>query len=190
MKKSLTAAIGVLTTALALSVSTSVSSAGSPSSRGDDFGAVVKLIEQFYHVKHQSIPLLARASMKAATTAARIKGGEYKRLAEAGSARIVFFEDQDFHWRGGITDFRKSLTTAVGQTWSPLIQTLSPKEEEQTYIFVRNEGDKFNVLVVTIERREAVVVQVNLKPSTLAQLLRDPDEMGKAITDDATRDDD
>src|SRR6266853_3871080 len=106
MNNSLTATIGVLTTALAMSVLTNLSSAGSGPSRGDDFGAVVKLIEQFYHVKHQSIPLLARASMKAATTAARIKGGEYKRLAEAGSARIVFFEDQDFHWRGGLTGFR------------------------------------------------------------------------------------
>ena len=150
---------------------------------------MVKTIEQFYHVKHQSIPLLARAGMKAATTAARIRGGEYKRLAEAGSIKVVFFEDQAFDLRGGIGAFRNSLTTAVGDTWSPLIQTLSPKDEEQTYIFVRNEGEKFNVLVVTIERREAVVVQVNLMPNTLAMLLRDPNDMGKAITDDATRDD-
>src|ERR1700694_4482870 len=106
MKKSLVTTVFLLITALALSVS----SAGSAPSRGDDFGAVVKLIERFYHVKHQSIPLLARASMKAATTAARIKGGEYKRLAEAGSVRVAFFEEQDFHSGGGITGFRASLT--------------------------------------------------------------------------------
>ena len=189
MKKSLTIKVVLLITALALNGSSGVSSARSAPSRSDDFGAVVKLIERFYHVKHQSIPLLARASMKATTTAARIKGGEYKRLAEAGSVRVAFFEDQDSTSRGGITGFKTSLTTAMGETWSPLIQTLSPKDEEQTYIFVRNEGEKFNVLVVTIERREAVVVQVNLKPNTLAMLLRDPNDMGKAITDDATRDD-
>ncbi|PYS56379.1 MAG: hypothetical protein DMF76_25080, partial [Acidobacteria bacterium] len=66
------------------------------SARGDDFNAVVRAIEQFYHVKHQNIPLLARAGMKAAKTAARIRGGEYKRLAEAGSARVAFFEEQNF----------------------------------------------------------------------------------------------
>ncbi len=43
--------------------------------KGDDFGAVVKLIEQFYHVKHQGIPFLARAGIKTATTIARISGG-------------------------------------------------------------------------------------------------------------------
>ena len=51
---------------------------------GDGFNDAVKIIEQFYHVKHRSIPLLARAGMKAVRTAAKIKGGDYKRLAEAG----------------------------------------------------------------------------------------------------------
>jgi len=185
MTKNLTNTAVLFIMALVLSVS----SAGSAAAKGDDFGAVIKLIERFYHVKHQSIPLLARASMKAATTAARIRGGEYKRLAEAGSVKVVFFEDQDFNSRGGITDFRTSLITAMSETWSPLIQTLSPRDGEQTYIFVRNAGEKFNVLVVTIERRDAVVVQVNLKPDTLAMLLRDPNEMGKTITNDATKDD-
>lgn len=32
--------------------------------RGDGFNDAVKMIEQFYHVKHQSIPLLARAGIK------------------------------------------------------------------------------------------------------------------------------
>jgi len=59
--------------------------------RGDDFDAVVKAIEQFYHVKHQSLPLLARAGMKGTRTVARIKGGDYKRIADAGSVRLVFF---------------------------------------------------------------------------------------------------
>lgn len=182
MKKRLTITVVVLVTALALNI-------WSAAANGDDFSAVVKLIEHFYHVKHQTIPLLARASMKAATTAARIKGGDYKRLADAGSVKAAFFEDQLFNSRGGIAGFKASLTTTVGETWSPLIQTLAPKEEEQTYIFVKNAGEKFNVLVVTIGPHDAVVVQVDLTPHTLAMLLRDPEEMGKAITDDATRDD-
>ncbi len=65
--------------------------------RGDDFDAVVRAIEQFYHVKHQSLPLLARAGMKGARTVARVRGGDYKRIADAGSVRLVFFEDQEFN---------------------------------------------------------------------------------------------
>lgn len=157
--------------------------------KDDDFGAAVKTIEQFYRVKHQNIPFLARAGMKAARTAAKIKGGQYKRIAEAGSVRIVFFQDQDFDSRGAITSFKNALQSAVGVTWSPLVQTLSPKDEEQTYIFIRDAGQKINVLVVTLTRREGTVVQVNVNPNTLAMLMQNPEDMGKTITDDAAQDD-
>jgi hypothetical protein len=162
----------------------------STAAKGDEFGAVVKAIEQFYRVKHQSIPFLARAGMKAATTAARIKGGEYKRLAEAGSVKLAFFQDQDFDSHGSMATFKTALTSALGGTWSPLVQTLTPTAEEQTYIFIRSGGEKINVLVVTLTRREGTVVLVNLNPRTLALLMQSPGDMGKAITDDATQDDD
>jgi hypothetical protein len=153
---------------------------------GDGFNDVVKLIEQFYHVKHQSIPLLARAGMKAVSTAARIKGGAYKQIAEAGSVRVAFFEDQNFDSRGQIASFKGSMQTTLEREWSALVQTLAPKDEEQTYIYVRDAGNKFHVLVVTIERHEATVVQATVAPEILAQLMKDPNEMGKTLTQDAT----
>jgi len=153
---------------------------------GDDFNTVVKAIEQFYHVKHENIPFLARAGMKAARTAAKIKGGEAKRIAEAGSVRVAFFENQDFNSRGQIVSFKTAVQGALNQNWSALIQTLAPKEELQTYIYVRDAGEKFHVMVITIERRDATVVQATLTPKAMAMLMRDPDEMGKTITEDAT----
>ncbi len=158
------------------------------SARGDDFNAVVRAIEQFYHVKHQNIPLLARAGMKAAKTAARIRGGDYKRLAEAGSARVAFFEEQNFDSHDKIASFKASMKNALSEAWSPLVQTLAPKNEEQNYIFVRELGKNFSVLVITIERHEATVVEATVAPQILAQLMKDPNEMGKALTEDATID--
>ena len=150
----------------------------------DDFKSVVKMIEQFYGVKHQGIPFLAKTGMKVATTAARIKGGDAKRIAEAGSIKLAVFEDQNFN--GDLIKFRSSLNEALNATWMPLIQTLSAKDEEQVYIFLKNAGEKFNVLVITIEQREATVVQVTLSPKNLALLLKDPEGTGKAITQEAT----
>lgn len=152
--------------------------------KGDDFKSVVKLIEQFYGVKHQGIPFLAKAGMKVATTAARIKGGTTRRLAEAGSVKLAVFEDQAFD--GEFTRFRATLNGALNQTWTPLIQTLSATTEEQTYIFVREAGEKFTVLVITIEQREGTVVQVTLSPKNFAQLMKDPEGTGKTITQEAT----
>lgn len=153
---------------------------------GDGFSDAVKTIEQFYHVKHQSIPLLARAGIKAVSTAARIKGGDYKRLAEAGSVRVAFFEDQNFDSHGRIATFKTSMQATLAGAWSPLVQTLAPKDEEQTYIYIRDAGEKFHVLVVAIERHEATVVQATISPAVLAELMKDPSGMGKALTEDAT----
>lgn len=152
--------------------------------KGDDFKSVVKLIEQFYGVKHEGIPFLAKAGMKVGTTAAKIKGGTAKRLAEAGSIKVAFFEDQKF--AGDFMRFRSSLNAALDQTWTPLIQTLSATDEEQVYIFVREADQKYNVLVITIEQREATVVQVNLSPQNLLLLMKDPEGTGKSITQEAT----
>jgi hypothetical protein len=156
--------------------------------KGDDFNDVVKLIEQFYHVKHQGIPILARAGIKTATTVARISGGRRRQLAEAGSAKVAYFEDQDFRSNADYPQFRSVMASTLAGKWSPFIQVTSPKAQEQTYIYLRDAGEKFNVMVVTLEAREACVVQVNLSPSTLAKLMQNPDEMGNAITIDATTD--
>lgn len=152
--------------------------------KGDDFNSVVKMIEQFYGVKHQGIPFLAKAGMKVGRTAARIKGGQARRIAEAGSIKLAVFEDQEFN--GELAKFRATLNNALNQTWSPLVQTLSATDEEQVYVYLREAGDKFNVLVITIEPRDATVVQVNLSPKNLALLLKDPEGTGKAITEEAT----
>ena len=152
--------------------------------KDDDFKSVVKMIERFYGVKHEGIPFLARAGMKLATTAARIKGGQARRIAEAGSIKVAIFEDQNFN--GDFVKFRASLNGSLSLTWVPVIQTLSAKTEEQTYIFLRNSGEKFNVLVITIEPREATVVLVTLSPKNLALLMKDPEGTGKAITEEAT----
>lgn len=178
MKTKLTIAGLIIATVVCLPIANTLA-------RGDDFDAVVKVIEQFYHVKHQSLPLLARAGMKGAKTVARIKGGDYRRLADAGSVRLAFFEDQEFNSRGRIAGFKASMQSTLNETWSPLIATFSAKDEEQTYIYIRAAGTKFHVLVVTIERREATVVQATVAPDVLAALMKDPGEIGKAISDEA-----
>ena len=116
--------------------------------KGDDFKSVVKLIEQFYGVKHEGIPFLGKAAMKVVGTAARIKGGQARHLAEAGSIKLAIFEDQTF--TGDFIKFRASLNAALSETWTPLVQTLSSNGEEQVYLFVREADQKFNVLVITI----------------------------------------
>lgn len=156
--------------------------------KGDDFNAAVKVIERFYGVKHKSIPFLARAGIKTATTVARIAGGPRRQIAEAGSVQVAYFEDQDFNPRAGFANFKATMNAVLG-SWSPLIQVASGKEQEQTHVYLREAGEKFNILVVAIDQRDGCVVQITVSPRTLATLLKDPDDMGRAITAEATTDD-
>jgi hypothetical protein len=149
----------------------------------DDFNSVVKMIEQFYNVKHEGLPFLAKAAMKAVGVGAKIKGGEARRFAEAGSIRVAMFEDQEFN--GDFIKFRSSLNGALKETWTPLVQTISG-EDEQNYVFVREKGDKFVVLIVSIDHRDGTVVQATLSPKNLALLMRDPEEGAKSIKQEAT----
>jgi hypothetical protein len=158
--------------------------------KGDDFGAVVKAVEEFYGVKHKGIPFLAKAGIKTARVAARIAGGSKKKLAEAGSVKVAIFEGQEFGARGGVANFRSTLKATLLGRWLPFVQVLSLNSGDQTYVFLRDAGPKYTVLVVTVEAHDAIVVQVNLAPETLAMLMQDPNEMGKAITEDATTTDD
>ena len=152
--------------------------------KGDDFNSVVKLIEQFYNVKHQGLPFLAKAAMKAVGVGSKIKGGEARRFAEAGSIKLAMFEEQEFS--GDFMKFRQVLNDAMNQTWVPLVQTISATEGEQNYIFVRDKGDKFTVLIVSIGQQEGTVVQANVSPKNLALLLKNPEEGAKAIQQEAS----
>ncbi len=177
-----------LTTLLLAFVLTGVTTS-SAAAKGDDFGDVVKAIERFYHVKHKGIPFLAKAGIKTATVAARLAGGSKRRLAEAGSVKVAYFENQDFKTAGNFSAFKTSMNTMLAQTWSPLVQVLAPKDSEQTHIYLREAGSKFNVLVINIGDREGSVIQVTLSPQSLAALMKDPEGMGQTITAEATIDD-
>jgi len=172
-------AIKLITALLAITLWSTISFA-----KGDDFNAVVKMIEEFYNVKHQGIPFLAKATMKAAGIGAKIKGGDAKRFAEAGSIKVATFENQEF--KGDLIKFRQTLNESLTQTWMPLVQTMAVPDQEQSYIFVRDNGDKFRVLVVVIEPQDATVVQATVSPKNLALLMKDPEEGARAITREAT----
>lgn len=148
--------------------------------KGMEFSGVVKLIESHYRVKRKGMPTLANLGMKVARTAAAIW------LAEAGKFEFAIFEDQDFSPPAGKGEFRTAIHTALHPEWHPLVLVHTGQGGEQTYIYTREAGEQFKVLVVTIGRRDATVLQVGLKPDALMQLMKNPETMGKELTDEAT----
>jgi len=185
MKKPITIAILFLAVACVTPLCRSLTNLAM--AKVDDFNAAVKVVERFYGVKHKSIPFLARAGIKTATAVARVSGGQRRQIAEAGSIQVAYFEDQDFNAQGNLANFKYSMNAALG-SWSPLLQ-VAERDETQTHVYLRENNEKFNVLVVALDRHEGCVVQVTVSPQTLATLLKDPNDMGRAIAAEATTDD-
>jgi len=147
--------------------------------KGGEFNEVVHLIEAHYHVKHRGIPLLGKVGMKAARAISRD--------GEPGSLKLALFEDQDFA-PDESANFSRAMRDTLQPDWQPLVEVREQRSAEQTYIYLKEAGKFYKILLVNIERRDATALQVEISPEKLAELLRDPNGMGKTLADEATGD--
>ena len=151
--------------------------------KDEGFNAVVKLIESHYRVKHKSMGFAERMGMKLARVGAKIASADY------GNFKVAIFEDQDFsNPRTGVFEFNNAMRSALEPDWMPLVQVRSMEAGEYTYIYTREAGDKFKLLVVTIGRRDGTVVQVDVSEKKFFKLLNDPERMGKTMNEETTSD--
>lgn len=164
-----------------------LSAAGNAARAAEDegFDGVVKLVETHYKVKRKNVPFLTRAAIKGGRVVARIASSSIPELSDAASVHIAVFEDQDFSRAAANVPFITALRSALSKEWSPLVQMLSPEDHEQTYIYLRESGDKFKLMVVNIGERSATVLELKLSAETLIKLMQDPDVMGKTLADEA-----
>ncbi|HEV7859473.1 MAG TPA: hypothetical protein VGO91_12710 [Pyrinomonadaceae bacterium] len=138
-----------------------------------EYGSVVKLVESHFHVKHKGTPFIANLAVKVV----RPRGVRDFKLAT--------FEDQDFSAPGADTEFGLAVRRLLTPTWQPLVQTRNRRDGEQTYVYLREAGDNFKVMVVTIERRDATVLQAEVSPQALVKWIKDPEKMGRELRDGA-----
>ena len=132
-----------------------------------EFDRVVRHIESRYNARRTRIPFLGLANVfvKAA------KPGGVKEF------KLAVFEDQDFSVLPDITGFDADIETSLGPDWRPLVRIFSRHQGEWTRIYAREAGNDVKLLVVTIEPREATVVQVKIEPELLMKWLNHPDRM-------------
>lgn len=136
--------------------------------RDNEFGALVKHIESHYRAKRTRLPFLGLAGLIVKVVhPAGVKG-----------FKLAVFEDQDFSRGVEDSTFESVMSRALGNRWQPLVRVYSRKTGERTYIYAKESGKDLELMVATLEAREAVVMQVKLNPETLAKWLEKPDQMG------------
>ncbi|PYP83297.1 MAG: hypothetical protein DMF61_23895 [Blastocatellia bacterium AA13] len=132
------------------------------------FNEIVHHIESYYHAKRTRIPFLGMANLF-------VKGARPGGVKEF---KLAVFEDQDFGILPDNARFTSDIESSLGSEWHPLVQVYSHPQNELTRIYVKEDGTDVKLLLLTIEAREATVIQVKLDPELLVQWLNHPDKMG------------
>lgn len=132
------------------------------SAKPNEFKTVVKQIKKQYNARQMRIPLvfgLVGAGARFFTKGA-VKG-----------LKIAIFEDQDFSRPLKDNSMESVFTNSFDHNWTPNIRRYSKKTGERTYIYSKEAGKDFQLLITTIEERQAVVVSVKVNPEQMQKLI-------------------
>jgi hypothetical protein len=72
-----------------------------------------------------------------------------------------------------------AIQRAVGGSWTPFIQVRSNRNRETVYVYMRQVGHDWKLLLVATGRAEATVVQLLLNPDGLARWMADPEHCAR-----------
>ena len=71
----------------------------------------------------------------------------------------------------------------MSREWTPLVQYASRRSKQWTYVYTTEEGSDVKILVVTMQQKQAFVVQVKFSPEKLVAFIDDPKIMGISLKD-------
>ncbi|HKQ99414.1 MAG TPA: hypothetical protein VJT09_02005 [Pyrinomonadaceae bacterium] len=157
---------------VALVLAMTVLAASAPAARADDpeFDAVTKHIKSFYKAKRVSIPFLGLANFFV----------KIIRPAGVKSFKVAIFEGLDFAAGANDPGLGLVLRGALSPEWHPLVR-VRERDGEQLYVYAREAGENIKLMVVTIDRTDAVVARVKISPKRLSDFINNPKILGVSV---------
>jgi hypothetical protein len=76
-------------------------------------------------------------------------------------------------------DFEGFLKATVGSGFHPFVTVRSNRDGEHVYIYAREVGERMDLLMVSAQRNEAVVLKVRLAPEALEKWMSEPGKMAR-----------
>lgn len=142
-----------------------------------EFTDVVRVISDEFHTRPMSIPMFGLVNI--VTAAVHPAGTRHIDLA--------VFEHLSSHDREG-RNLSASILNAVGRSWRPFVQVRSRRNgnDETVFVYMRQEGRDWKLLVTAVERDEATVVQLLLNADALARWMSSPEHCARHWNGDTT----
>jgi hypothetical protein len=134
-----------------------------------DFDTLVRTLSAQDGVTCTSPPMMWLARL--AVRAAQPEGVLDVRLAtfEGGGLSRVANDDK----------FNRLLQAVPNEGWAPLVRVRSRKHGTISTVHVRQQRDRVSLLVVAIDRDDAAIVEVTVKPETLTRWLEEPHSIAR-----------
>lgn len=139
------------------------------------FSSVVRHIKSNYNAKQQGFFGL--------TSFARLM---VKMIKPAGvkNFKVVMLRDVDKAMFPGEKAFAASMDSLVHPSWRPVIRFSERRKNKVTYVYVQEEKRDVKFLAVTMQKREAFVVQFKFSPDRLSAFLENPSIIGISLASD------
>lgn len=143
--------------------------AGIVGAQGADkgFEAIVQKLEAQYGTKRTHIPMMGVANLFV----------KVSRPEGVSDFKMAVFADLDAQRHPSPEALERMFGSLATEGWKPFIRVQSNKDGERVEIFSRASGKRWELLLTTMERNEATVIQMRLSPEALAQWIADPEGM-------------
>jgi hypothetical protein len=140
----------------------------------DPYGRFVKNLENNYHAKRTSVPLLGLANFVL----------KFWHPAGVKSVKVAVFQELSPRENTTGPSFDSAIKAAAGSDWQPVVRVYSRVDQQWVYVYLLEEGKDVKVLVATHGQREGVVAQVKFNPEKLAEFIQNPQILGVQLARD------
>ena len=137
----------------------------------DSFRSLVRTLELQEGVEVTTPPMMWLARMV-------VKAAQPEGVTDV---RVAMFEGRGLSGVAGDESFGKLLQKVAHQGWSPMVRVRSRKSGELTAVHARQQRGRLSLLVVTINRREGVIVEATVKPETFTRWFDEPLQIARRI---------
>jgi hypothetical protein len=139
-----------------------------------EYDAIVYHLKTHYQAKKVNLMVmwLARAVVSVA------------KPAGVKSFSLTVFQNLKFSQDTVDTEMQDVMRRSYGPEWSPIVHVRS-HEGQQAYIYMREDGSDVRLVVVTIDKENAVVIRATFSPDKLVEFLNNPKILGISLGDDS-----
>jgi len=136
-----------------------------------EFTAIANHLKKDYHATERHIPFMGLAYFAV----------KIVRPAGVKSFKIKIFENLKYSHDGTDEVLNAVLQNSLGPGWQALVKVYSRSDGQQTFVYSKEEGKCFRIMVVNIGREDATVVKLKVNPDTLVKWIDNPKILGISL---------